>query len=65
MDPRIRRIRESDVRAVRRIPAIAVTAYANPEDRVRALSAGYQAHLAKPVEPRAVAEEIAKVAGWR
>jgi CheY-like chemotaxis protein len=33
------------------IPAIALTAYARTEDRTRAFRAGYQAHLAKPVEP--------------
>jgi signal transduction histidine kinase/ActR/RegA family two-component response regulator len=41
------------------VPAVALTAYARPEDRARALCAGYQAHLAKPVEP---AEMLAKVA---
>ena len=44
-----------DVRALQgpsgRIPAIALTAYARSEDRVRAMRAGYQSHLAKPVEP--------------
>lgn len=34
-----------------RIPAIALTAYARVEDRVRALDAGFQAHIPKPVEP--------------
>lgn len=34
---------------VGRIPAIALTAYARPEDRERAIEAGYQVHLAKPV----------------
>lgn len=34
-----------------RIPAIALTAYARVEDRVRALNAGFQAHIPKPVEP--------------
>ncbi|MGH8314072.1 MAG: hybrid sensor histidine kinase/response regulator [Steroidobacterales bacterium] len=34
-----------------RIPAIALTAYARSEDRVKAMGAGYQSHLAKPVEP--------------
>ena len=34
-----------------RIPAIALTAYARAEDRTKALQAGYQVHLAKPVEP--------------
>jgi PAS domain S-box-containing protein len=33
------------------IPAAAVTAYAHVEDRRRALAAGYQMHIAKPVEP--------------
>jgi PAS domain S-box-containing protein len=33
------------------IPAVALTAFARPEDRTRALRAGYQTHLAKPVEP--------------
>jgi PAS domain S-box-containing protein len=37
-------------RGERRIPAIALTAYARVEDRLRALSAGYQAHVSKPVE---------------
>jgi CheY-like chemotaxis protein len=31
--------------------AVAVTAYARPEDRVRALEAGFQWHLGKPVDP--------------
>jgi CheY-like chemotaxis protein len=33
------------------IPAMALTAYARAEDRMRALAAGYQIHVAKPVEP--------------
>jgi PAS domain S-box-containing protein len=33
------------------IPAVALTAYARTEDRTRAFRAGYQAHLAKPIEP--------------
>jgi CheY-like chemotaxis protein len=31
--------------------AVALTAHARPEDRLRALEAGFQWHLAKPVEP--------------
>jgi hypothetical protein len=42
-----------------RTPAIALTAYARPEDRVKAMVAGFQQHLSKPVEP---AELIAVVA---
>jgi CheY-like chemotaxis protein len=32
-------------------PAVALTAYARVEDRMRTLSAGYHMHVAKPVEP--------------
>jgi PAS domain S-box-containing protein len=41
-----------------RIPAIALTAYARTEDRIKALAAGFQSHVPKPVEP---AEFIAVV----
>ncbi len=34
-----------------RIPALALTAFASAEDRVKALEAGFQIHLAKPIEP--------------
>jgi PAS domain S-box-containing protein len=37
--------------AHRKLPAIALTAFARPEDRDRALEAGYDLHLAKPVDP--------------
>ena len=40
------------------VPAIALTAYAAEEDRVRALSAGFQVHLAKPVDPSALIAEL-------
>jgi len=41
------------------LPAIALTAFARSEDRVKALASGFLAHIAKPVEPN---ELIAKVA---
>lgn len=34
------------------IPAIALTAFARPEDKISAIKGGYQGHLTKPVEPR-------------
>ncbi len=40
------------------IPAIALTAYARPEDRVRALAAGFRAHLSKPLDPASLLREI-------
>jgi DNA-binding response OmpR family regulator len=42
-------------------PALAVTAFAHKEDRIRALRAGYQGQIAKPVEP---AELISTVAAF-
>jgi signal transduction histidine kinase len=42
-------------------PAIALTAFARAEDRVRSLRAGYQAHLAKPVEPVELAVVVASL----
>ena len=44
------------------IPAVALTAYARTEDRMKALSSGYQIHLPKPVEP---AELIAVIVSLR
>jgi signal transduction histidine kinase/DNA-binding response OmpR family regulator len=40
-------------------PAIALTAYARDEDRIRALTAGFQIHLTKPVEARQLLDAIA------
>jgi len=45
-----------------RIPAIAVTGYANLNDRDRVLAAGYQAYVAKPANPSNLAAEVAKIA---
>jgi CheY-like chemotaxis protein len=44
------------------LPAVALTAYARTEDRMRALSAGFQAHLPKPVEPEELAALVADLA---
>jgi signal transduction histidine kinase/ActR/RegA family two-component response regulator len=44
------------------IPAIALTAYARAEDRARVLAAGFQRHIAKPVEPSTLAAAIAVLA---
>jgi PAS domain S-box-containing protein len=45
------------------VPAVALTAYARAEDRMRALSAGYQMHVAKPAEPFELALVIASLVG--
>lgn len=44
------------------IPAISLTGYATPDDINRALAAGYGLHLAKPVDPRALAAAIVSLA---
>ena len=44
-------------------PALALTAFARSEDRQRALLAGYQAHVAKPIEPSELITTIASLAG--
>ncbi|MGN6370576.1 MAG: ATP-binding response regulator [Phycisphaerae bacterium] len=44
------------------LPAIAVTAFARPEDRTRALRAGYQRHISKPVEPAEFLSMVAALA---
>jgi PAS domain S-box-containing protein len=59
------------VREVRRLgvergvwfPAIALTAYAHAQDRSRALSAGYQVHLSKPIDPDTLVATIARLVG--
>ena len=45
-----------------RVPAIALTAYARVEDRVRVLSSGFEMHLTKPVEPAELVAVVATVA---
>jgi signal transduction histidine kinase/CheY-like chemotaxis protein len=45
------------------VPALALTAYARPEDREQALAAGFDLHLAKPVEPLDFLTSVARLAG--
>ena len=44
-----------------RVPAIALTAFARVEDRIRALASGYQMHMAKPVEPTELVVAVASL----
>lgn len=61
----IRKVRVSEEGEERRIPAIALTAHARASDRLRALSAGYQLHMSKPVEPAELVMAIANLTNPR
>jgi CheY-like chemotaxis protein len=45
-----------------RVQAVALTAYARLEDRTQAMLAGFQMHLAKPVDPRELIVTVASLA---
>jgi CheY-like chemotaxis protein len=57
----IRRVRRLEAVRGRHLPAIALTAYTGAEDRRRTLHAGYDTHVAKPVEASAFAPLIASL----
>jgi CheY-like chemotaxis protein len=59
----IRRVRTLDPERGGRVPAAALTAYTQPTDRDRAMGAGFQAFLAKPVDPQELARAVARLAG--
>jgi signal transduction histidine kinase/ActR/RegA family two-component response regulator len=59
----IGKLRAMDVGIAGRIPAIALTAYARVEDRVRALNAGFQVHIPKPIEPAELIAVVASLTG--
>ena len=44
-------------------PALALTAFHRSEDRKKAINAGFQKHLSKPVEMRTLADTVASMAG--
>jgi PAS domain S-box-containing protein len=50
---------------LQRVPALALTAFAQREDRIRALTAGFQMHVAKPVAPEELIVVIAMMAAVR
>jgi PAS domain S-box-containing protein len=58
----IRKIRAQERIGAERLPAIALTAYARAEDRTRILSAGFQVHVPKPVDPDELAALVVRVA---
>jgi len=56
-------VRALDAGNVDPVAAIAVTAHSRPEDRLRALEAGFQWHMPKPVDPSELLAAIASLTG--
>jgi len=59
----LRRIRAKERGGRTRLPALALTAYGRPEDRRRTLAAGYNLHLAKPIDPSELVLAVANLVG--
>ncbi len=57
----IRKVRSSESDKIKRLPAVALTAYASQQDRARAIEAGYDEHLAKPIDSARFAAVLAKL----
>jgi len=59
----IKRVRQQEGGIGSCIPAVALTAYARVQDRIRAVIAGYNTHAAKPLETRELLTVVASLAG--
>ena len=59
----LQRLRASEIGSGRRLPAVALTAYATAEDVKRALAAGYDLHVAKPVDALTLARTLVELVG--
>ena len=59
----IRKVRALETERGVRLPAVALTAYGRMQDRMRSLTAGYNMHVPKPVDPAELTTIIASVAG--
>jgi hypothetical protein len=59
----VRRLRALDARRGRRTPTVALTAYGRAEDRRAALTAGFNLHLAKPIDPAELVLVLANLLG--
>jgi len=58
----IRRVRNLESKQPRDIPAVALTAYARESDLAKAVDAGFQMHLSKPIEPNELVAVVAQLA---
>jgi len=59
----IRSIRKQEEGSKKRIPAVALTAYARVQDRMPAILAGFSTHVAKPIEANELVTVVASLAG--
>jgi signal transduction histidine kinase len=59
----IRKVRALPPDAGGKTPAVALTAFSRPEDRIRSLRAGFSIHVSKPVDPDELTAIIANLAG--
>jgi CheY-like chemotaxis protein len=59
---RSRELRRLDAARGLQTPAVALTAYASPQDRRLAIAAGFNTHIPKPIEPAEFVEVIACLA---
>jgi signal transduction histidine kinase/DNA-binding response OmpR family regulator len=59
----IRKIRKLRSKHAREVPAVALTAYVTTEDRQRAIDAGFQIHVPKPIEPAELLSSILSISG--
>jgi PAS domain S-box-containing protein len=59
----IRKIRAAESGTTKHLPAVALTAYATEQDRNRAIEAGYDEHLTKPIDPDRFVAVLVKLTG--
>ena len=59
----IKKLRKLRIKGAKQVPAVALTAYATKEDKARALEAGFQMHVPKPIEPGALIQTIVAIMG--
>jgi hypothetical protein len=59
----LRKVRSTLHADVASIPAAALTAFARNEDRQKALQAGFQLHLSKPIDAHALIVAVARLGG--
>jgi CheY-like chemotaxis protein len=59
----IRKVRALDPERGGKMPAVALTAFGRPEDRIRSLRAGFDIHVSKPVDPAELTAILARMIG--